>query len=208
MTPKNRKILLICLGIVVASYGVRSAIEAVMRIEHNRRQTAIAAKKAKQKPSPMPPPDDLLYTFETKPVEPMAFDGKRLLGVWQGKAVLEPRGICDLRLEIKAKEDDGFSGFSTFTCVAVRHAQSLYYANPLSLQGKIAEVMRQDSAILAGKAQSNSIHFAPAQAIGANINGCAVTSLTTTPFGTNHLAVEWKDGKCPDGSVLLQRVRS
>ena len=208
MTPRHRNILFICLGIVAGSYIVHSAVEAIMKMQFNRRQAEIKAKKAKQKPSPMPPPVGLLDTFMTNPVVPKTFDGKKLLGVWQGKAVLEPRGICDLRLEIKAKEDDGFSGFSTFSCIAVRHAQSLYYANPLSLQGKIAEVMRQDSAILTGKSDGNSIHFALAQAIGANISGCAVTSLTTTPFGTNHLAVEWKDGKCPDASVLLQKVRS
>jgi hypothetical protein len=207
MTPKNRKILLICLGIVAASFIVRSAVEAVMRIEYNRRQAAIRAQKAK-KPSPMPPPDDMLYTFRTNPVQPKPVSPTQIMGAWEGKAVLEPRGICDLRLEIKASEDGAFSGFSTFSCISVRRPQSLYYANPLSLQGKIAEVMRQDSAILTGKAEGNSIHFALAQAIGANINGCAVTSLTTTSFGTNRLAVEWKDGKCPDASALLQRARS
>ena len=61
--------------------------------------------------------------------------------------------------------------------------------------------------MLTGKAEGNSIRFAMAQAIGANINGCAVNSLITTPFGTNRLAVGWKDEKCPDGSVLLQRMR-
>ena len=121
--------------------------------------------------------------------------------------MLEPRGICDLRLEIKPQADT-FSAYSTFSCIEVRHPREFMYANPMSLQGQVRQAMRQDSAILTGKADGNSIHFGLTQAIGANINGCAVTAITLTPFGQNRVAIEWMDGKCPGGSVLLQRGRS
>jgi hypothetical protein len=46
----------------------------------------------------------------------------------------------------------------------------------------------------------------PDKTVGTDINGCAVTEFTVTPFGTNVVAAEWKEGACAGGNMLLQEV--
>jgi hypothetical protein len=62
-----------------------------------------------------------------------------------------------------------------------------------------------DSAILSGKVENGSIRFHVDRTIGKDINGCAIASLTLTPFGPNQLAAEWQDGgTCHGGHVILR----
>lgn len=206
MTPKHRKILLICLGIVAGSYIVHSAIEAVIRLQNNRRQAAIRAQRAKQKPSPMPPANDLLFTFMTVPAEVKGLDARRFVGVWGNKAVLNGRGICDLRFELKEGETGSFVGFSTFNCVNYVAIAGL--RNPTSIESAIAHRMKQDAAILTGSLQDGSIYLRLERAVVGDPANCAVQSFVITPFGDKQLAAEWQDRTCPGGSMLLERMRS
>jgi hypothetical protein len=63
-------------------------------------------------------------------------------------------------------------------------------------------------AILSGAMENGSIRFHVDKTIGTNSNGCAATSFTVTPFGSNQLAAEWQEGGCQGGHVILQKARN
>lgn len=66
--------------------------------------------------------------------------------------------------------------------------------------------MNPDAAVLTGAVEKGAIHFQAEKTIGTDINGCAVTEFTVTPFGTNLVAAEWKEGTCAGGSLMLQKA--
>ena len=66
--------------------------------------------------------------------------------------------------------------------------------------------MDPDSAILTGTLQDGAIHFRADKTIGTDINGCAVSSFTLTPFGANRLAAEWAAGSCQGGHMVLAKA--
>jgi hypothetical protein len=65
-----------------------------MKMQFNRRQAEIKARKAKQKRSPMPPPDGMLYTFMTNPDPPKSRAPGKLAGVWRAKPCSPLRAAC------------------------------------------------------------------------------------------------------------------
>ena len=62
------------------------------------------------------------------------------------------------------------------------------------------------STILSGAAADRSILFYADKAIDAAKTGCAITSLSVQPFGAKQVAVDWQDGACHGGQMILQRV--
>jgi hypothetical protein len=130
----------------------------------------------------------------------------KLSGIWRGRAALEGRGICDLRFELREKEPSQFTGYSSFTCV---NAGALMSAKDRgNARSAMLNHMNPDSAILTGKIENGAVQFHVDKSIGTDINGCAATSFTLTPFGTNQLAAEWQAGTCRGGHLVLQKVRS
>jgi hypothetical protein len=67
--------------------------------------------------------------------------------------------------------------------------------------------MSPAGAVLSGAMENGSIRFHVDKTVGTNSNGCAATSLTLTPFGTNQLAAEWQEGGCEGGHIILQKAR-
>ena len=64
-----------------------------------------------------------------------------------------------------------------------------------------ANALTPVNAILSGTANNKSLPFN----IDKSITGtCPITAATVTPFGTQQLALEWKDG-CGDGDMILFR---
>jgi hypothetical protein len=41
--------------------------------------------------------------------------------------------------------------------------------------------------------------------IGKSPDGCGITSYKATPFGTNAIALEWTEGSCRSGQMILAR---
>jgi hypothetical protein len=67
--------------------------------------------------------------------------------------------------------------------------------------------MDPEAAILTGTMrQDGAIQFHVDKAVGSDSNGCAPTSFTLTPFGSNQLAAEWQEKTCGGGHVLMQRA--
>jgi hypothetical protein len=215
MASKQRKLLMICIGVIVASYIVRSVVIGVLQMRYYQQQAIRAAQqKAKAKPTPIPPavkapaPPRIAArpkaTPPSRPPKPQPSPYAKLSGIWQGRAAIDGRGICDVKFELREKESFGhFSGYSTMTCTA---------AGPLvgkRLNPRLLTLNRMDpeAAILSGRMESGSILFHADKTVGADANGCAVTSFSLTPFGSNQLAAEWQEQTCAGGHTLLRKVR-
>ena len=229
MTAKQRKFLLVCGVIVVVSYAARFVVTTAQQmafhqqqvIQATQRQQAKAQADAKAKtgaqaqvqapvhaPSsptiapalPAPQASSGAPAGTVLPPSPFA----RLSGIWRGSAAIEGRGICGLKFELRQASADAFLGYSTFTCGTVAPLMSAKdRANPKSA---LMSQMNPDAAILTGAPKDGVIQFHVDKTFGRDINGCAVTSFTLTPFGANQLAAEWKAGECQGGHMMLRRM--
>jgi hypothetical protein len=117
LTAKQRKILLICLGIVVASYVVKWVMTAAQQAAFLQQQQAIRAAqlRAKQKadaaarastaPATAPAPAKL-------PPRDVLTNLTNLQGMWMGSRILNQSGLCMLRLELRPvpEKPDNYMG--------------------------------------------------------------------------------------------------
>jgi hypothetical protein len=67
--------------------------------------------------------------------------------------------------------------------------------------------MSPAAVIVSGVMENGAIRLTVDKTVSTNSNGCAATSLTLTPFGTNQLAAEWQEGGCEGGHIILQKAR-
>ena len=190
MDKKKRTILLICAAIFIGSYIARSFIITAQRMAYARQQ----ANRPKPKPKPAAAENP---SGSPVPVDPPLVN---LSGVWEAHGQVPSRGMCDLRLELKQNDPAHYSGFSRFSCISLAIPKNAnVIANMLPLG--------PDAAILTGAVEKGAIHFHADKTIGTDINGCAVTDLTVTPFGASAVAAEWQEGACAGGNLLMTRER-
>jgi hypothetical protein len=211
ITKQQRNFYLLCGGLVVAYYIAHTIETYALQASYYRQQAiranqqrdkaiaqaqaqkdaatraAAAAKAAASGTAGGPaivshPPAVVLTTLSN------------LSGTWRGQGVLAGRGVCTLKLEMReAQAPSSYSGYSTLSCV---NASARGRVNPASRIPPVA-------AILTGTPQNGSIRFHVDKTIGADANGCTATSFIATPFGTNQIAVQWQEGSCQGGQILL-----
>jgi hypothetical protein len=222
MTARQRKLLLLCAGIFAASYVIRFIAIASMRAAYYQRQAVQAARQralqaarkkkeseqqpkaavnaapAKQ-PAPVAPPSAVIAT--PTPPSPLA----KLAGIWRGNAALSGRGVCALRLELRESpgEPGQFTGYSGLIC---NSAGPLMGKHP-NAASAIINRMDPEAAILTGAVEDGAIRLHTDKTVGADSRGCAVSSLTVTPFGTNFIDAAWQEHSCQGGHVILRRSR-
>lgn len=212
MTQKQRKVLLICIGVVVASYIVRNIVIGAMQIAYQ--QQAMRQQRAKPKPKPAPPAEKKapappsIATRGKKPAAPKPIKAPpspfaRVSGVWRGRVALDGRGNCDLKFELKENEPGHFAGYSTMTCTA----NGPLVAKKVNRRALALNRMDPEAAILSGVIEKGSIEFHADKVVGTDSNGCAPTSFILTPFGANQLAAEWRENTCEGGHLVLRRAR-
>lgn len=154
-----------------------------------------------------PPPVSPAASLPTAPgAVPTAAN---LSGTWKGTAVLANHGgMCTMQLEIRPnqEEEQEFSGFSTFACPSFLPflvMQPHRGANPWSM---MLRQMQTTSGIFSGPVVNNSLQFRVEKIIGIDGQGCAMTSLTVTPFGSKQIAADWQEGaSCQAGQMLLTK---
>jgi hypothetical protein len=195
MDKKKRTILLICAAIFLGSYLARSFVISALRMAYAQQQ----GNRQRQKPKP-----DSAATqspaVEPSPAEPPL---PNLSGVWESHGqVPGGRGMCDLRLELKQNDPSHYSAFSRFSCL---NNEAIVHPKDANVLNNILTHTNPDAAILTGAVEKGSIHFHADKTIGTDINGCAVTEFTVTPFGASAVAAEWLEGTCQGGSLLMQR---
>ena len=50
------------------------------------------------------------------------------------------------------------------------------------------------------------LQFTVDKVVGKTLAGCEITGLLVTPFGRDMIAVQWQEGSCQGGQVLLRRM--
>jgi hypothetical protein len=188
---KQRKIILICIAIFIAWYFARVFSIAIMRMQV-RHQIDL---NKKPKPTPAETPAAAPAAPTEQPLENMA-------GVWGGRGQVPGRGLCDLRFEVKQNDPLHYTGYSRFSCMPTQTITNPKDANFIN---NMLNHINPDAAVLSGVTEKGSIHFHADKTIGTDINGCAVSDLTMTPFGKGVIAAEWQEGTCQGGQLLMTK---
>jgi hypothetical protein len=124
-----------------------------------------------------------------------------LAGTWQGESLVEKRGLCNIRFELKPAANPGeFSGYSTLVCAYTPLLPGL--EKPKTMSG-VADFMRPVSSILSGIPAAGGLQFHVEKTLG---DKCPPTSFTLTPFSAQ-LAAEWQDAACGGGHIIMARTK-
>jgi hypothetical protein len=199
MNPKQKKFLIVGVLVVLAAWFLPSYITYQRQLAYVRAQIAARQAKLAQQPLPAPPPP-----VATKPpATPSAPQLDSLLGVWQGAAPLGNRGMCTMKLELRAgNAPEQFAGFPVLLCMQAA-AGAMRPANPNVFLAQ----MTPQAAIATGTAKDGGIFFYVDRIVEKGASDCEMASLTATPFGNDQLAAEWKENNCAGGQILLNRLR-
>ena len=126
-----------------------------------------------------------------------------LTGTWKGRGALTGHGLCDLRLELRETHEapGHYTGYSALSCLNIAPLMTPKARNRASANCR--NRLNPAASILTGVPEDGSIRFHVDKTINPDINGCAATSFTATPFGTNRIAVQWQEGSCQGGQIIL-----
>jgi len=214
MTHKQRNFLLGCVAVFVVYFVGGSIVETMHRAAYlhhlqairaaqmqKAREQADAKAKAKAEAKTAAAPEKPAAPTAKADSSPLT-TVSNLSGTWNGRGALTGRGICSLRLELReTNEAPGhYTGYSTLSCLNIPALMSrAHHASG------IQNHMNPAADILTGEPENGSIRFKVDKSISADANGCAATSFTATPFGSNKIAVQWQEGNCQGGEILLGR---
>jgi hypothetical protein len=169
------------------------------------------------KPSPTGPPVNPQWgpvaRPAPKPLGNLPADGsephpdppfERVIGVWEGLGPVLPN-MCTLKLEIRRKPDDPtkLAGFPLLTCFPMTMPKP---GDPKGQQAIMARFTPM-SAVLTGTAEKGAVLFTVDKVIGKSSEGCAIESMTVTPFGADQISADWKEIVCQGGQMLLKKGR-
>ena len=193
MDTKQKKIIWIA-GIAIAAYYlVPTFIDTARQQAVIRQQQAAivaraqAARAAQQAALANPP--------QPNPPTP-AQQANALTGIWQGQALVEHMGNCNLKLELRSTPEPGkVAGFPVLICI------------PMPITSPSPEkFLTPASAILSGAPGPTGIDFTVDKVTSKGGTVCSFTSFTVTPFGNDQLSAEWKQDVCGNGQMLLRRI--
>jgi hypothetical protein len=202
MNPKQKKFFLIGGLVVLAAWFLPSYITYQRQLAYVRAQIAARQAKLAQQPLPASPAPAATTPANPSPT-PSAPSLDSLLGVWQGAAPLANRGICNMKLELRAGAMPGqYAGFPVLLCMQTP-AGGMRQTNPNAL---FAQMVPQ-AAVATGTPKESGIDFHVDRVISKGASDCEMTSLNVTPFGSDQIAAEWKESNCAGGQILLNRLR-
>jgi len=123
-------------------------------------------------------------------------------GIWQGQSLVNTRGLCSLRFEIKPnpQKQGEFSAYPTLSRAYTPLIPSLH--KPATAMD-VADFLRPVSSILTGTVTNGILQFHIDNTLG---DRCPPASFTLTPF-SKQLAVEWQDASCGRGQMLLTKAK-
>ena len=128
-----------------------------------------------------------------------------LLGKYMGGAILKTRE-CKANFELKPNQDkpEEFSGFVTIVCYrpfTQKGAMPFLSTDPVTALGTMSTPA---SAILSGPVVNGSIRMKADKSIETLADGCPITGLSVVPFATNQIEIDWEEGTCPGGQLIMQ----
>jgi hypothetical protein len=209
LTDKQKKALLICAGLFVASYVVKWLITSAQQaafyqqqaiIAAQQRAAAAAAAKA-QKQNAAPP------AAKAKQGNPrfLLTDLTNLAGAWRGQRLLARKGMCTLNLELRnvPEKPEDYKAYAQFHCMPAAGIPSLYGGRVLPKQQR--DNLNPAAMVLTGVPEEGSIHFTVDKTVVTAADDCETTDFSVTPFGTNQVAVEWREGICRGTQLILAK---
>jgi hypothetical protein len=208
LTAKQKKALLICLGLVVGSYVVKWVYTAAQQAAFLQQQAIHAAQmRAKAKAeapgrastSPAPP------ARKGPPPVTVLTNLSNLEGMWMGQRLLNASGMCTMRLEMRPVPDTpgNYKGYARLNCLPPAGLVSLRGGRVLPKQQR--DNLNPVAMVLTGTPEDGALHFTLDKTVVAPNDDCETSEFVVTPFGTNQVALEWHEGKCRGTQLMLNK---
>jgi hypothetical protein len=198
LTKQQQRTIIICLGVIVASFVIHYLVTSARDLALRQQAMRSAMERAKAAPRPAPAPPK-------KPVNPFLTTVNNLQGFWVGRGMLNTRGMCTLKLELRDVPDSAghYTDYSTLGCQPI--AAMFRMGGGRILPQEIRNMQNPKAVILTGEPQNGAIRFIIENTVVGDAGECATSSFTVTPFGTNRIAADWTEGACRGGQLLLDR---
>jgi hypothetical protein len=212
LTDKQKKALLICAGLFVASYIVKWLVTSAQQAAFLQQQAIIAAQQranaAKNAPKQSEAPQNAKGKGKQEKRPPLwvVTDLGNLSGTWQGSRLLARKGMCTLRLEMRPvpEKTEDYKGYARFNCVPPAGLTSFYNGGALPKQQR--DNLNPVAMVLTGVPdEGSSLHFVLDKTVVTPNDDCETTQFNVTPFGTNQVAVEWREGVCRGVQLILNK---
>jgi hypothetical protein len=208
LTAKQRKALLICLAIIVASYILKWIYDAAQQAAWLQQQQNIRAAQARANAARNVQKKDNANAKPGKaklPPRIVVTDLTNLEGTWFGQRLLNANGMCTLRLELRpVPETPGnYKGYSRLNCLPPAGLTSLRGGRVLPKQQR--DNLNPVAMVLTGAPEDGALHFTLDKTVVAPNDDCETTEFVVTPFGTNQVALEWREGKCRGAQLILAK---
>ena len=207
LTPKQTKIAWIVTGILILLHFAPAVLHTVIAAATSHKETAAYRKPSPSVPSPVP-------VLAVVPANGMFPDARlsTFVGIWQANQFMPNGDHCNVRLEIRqavsnpVTQSAMVSGFDTRTCLSsdLMKGGNMAATNMEQFRRETSPV---STSMMGWFADDSDITFQVNKTLGAAPNQCPMTAYTVSPFGTNALAAQWKQGICPGGQIVLQKVR-
>jgi hypothetical protein len=202
LTKQQQKALLICLGVIVASYVVRWLYASAQELANRQKQINLAQQRAKAAPRV---PTTSAPAKPSRPVSPFVTTLSNLSGFWKGQNLVAGQGFCTLGLELRELETPAnYTAYSTLSCMAPPSLWGLKGGQ--LLPPRMRDEMLPTAITLQGTPENGAIRFQVDKTVVSPMSGCATTSFMVTPFGTNRIAAQWREGLCQGGQILMARI--
>ena len=193
---KQKRFLFIVIGILAILYfapriiGMYQQHRALEAFAHRKPSAAIiAAPIATTAPA----------AVATSTIPPVA------MGRYAGAGVVIPRQ-CKVDLEVRPAQGDAYAGYLTVMCFVPPHLTGGKppFKNPIL---EAASQMTPASAIMTGTVENGDLVFTVDRTIGKLGDGCSLTgTFKVSTFGMGKVLVQWQEGECEGGQLLLQHI--
>jgi hypothetical protein len=210
LTDKQKKALLICVGLVVASYIVKWLVTSAQQAAYFQQQAILAQQRANaarnaQKQNAQTQNDKGQGKQGKLPPRVVLTDLSNLSGTWFGQRLLSQSGMCTLRLELRpvAQKPEDYKGYARLNCMPPAGLTSLRGGRVLPKPQR--DNLNPVAMVLTGVPEDGALHFTLDQTVVAPNDDCETTEFNVTPFGTNQVAVEWREGKCRGTQLILNK---
>jgi hypothetical protein len=202
LTTKQRNFYIFCGAIVVLWFVVRFMNNAAQQAAFYREQAIRAAQQRAKANTPPPAPK---APKEVKIPKVVLTDLSNLSGTWWGQRLLNQSGMCTLRLEMRSvpQKPEDYKGDARLNCMPPAGLTSLRGGRVLPRQQR--ENLNPVAMVLTGVPEDGALHFTLDKTVMAPNDDCETTEFNVTPFGTNQVAVEWREGKCRGTQLILNK---
>ncbi len=202
LTTKQRNFYIFCGAIVVLWFVVRFMNNAAQQAAYYQQQAIRAAQQRAKANTPPPAPK---APKPTKIPNLVLTDLSNLSGSWMGQRLLNQSGMCTLRLEMRPvpQKPEDYKGYARLNCMPPAGLVSLRGGRVLPKQQR--DNLNLVAMVLTGVPEDGSLHFVLDKTVVTPNDDCETTEFNVTPFGTNQVAVEWREGKCRGTQLILNK---